>query len=110
MTRAAALVLCLLGLVASGYAFVHNGYRLHRGGSVPFTSGTAATDLELQTAASQLLQAKAAVGTYDSIDLKPFHNLYVVRANETSYCIQIGNGPGARYVAGPGGRPAPGTC
>ena len=97
-------------MVASGWAFVQNGGRLHKGGSVPLLAGRAATDFELQSAASQLLQAKASIGTYDHAQLPAFHNLTIARADETSYCIQVGAGTGARHLAGPGGFPAPGSC
>ena len=97
-------------MAASGWAFVQNGGQLHRGGSVPLLAGQAAVDFELQSAASQLLQAKAIVGTYDHAQLPAYHNLAIARADETSYCIQVGSGVQARHLAGPGGLPAPGPC
>ena len=97
-------------MAASGWTFVQNGGRLHRGGSVPLPAGQAAVDFELRSAASQLLQAKAIVGTYDHAQLPAYHNLAIARADETSYCVQVGSGAQARHLAGPGGLPAPGPC
>ena len=97
-------------MAASGWAFVQNGGQLHRGGRVPLLAGQAAVDFELQSAASQLLQAKAIVGTYDRAQLPAYHDLAIARADETSYCIQVGSGVQARHLAGPGGLPAPGPC
>ena len=107
MARAAALLLSLLGLSVSAYAFSHNGFRLHRGGKVDIAIGS---DYELDAAARMLLEAKAEVGTFAASDLRWFHNMTLVRADETSYCIQVGWGPSARHLAGPGGRPVAGAC
>jgi hypothetical protein len=108
--RAALFVVCVCALAASGWAFVQNGGHLHRGGSVALLAGTAAVDYELQAAASQLLQAKAEIGTFDHAQLPAFHNLTIARADDASYCIQVGSGTDARHLAGPGGLPAPGPC
>ena len=110
MGRAAVFVISVCVLAASGWAFVQNGGRLHGGGGVALLAGREAVDFELQSAASQLLQAKAIAGTYDHAQLPPFHNLAIARADETSYCIQVGSGSQARHLAGPGGTPAPGPC
>jgi hypothetical protein len=108
--RAAIFVISLCVLAASGWVFVQNGGSLHKGGSVGLLSGEAAVDFELQSAASQLLQAKADIGTYDQVRLPAFHNLMVVRADERSYCMQVGAGSQARHLAGPGGLPSAGPC
>ena len=110
MGRAAVFVLSMCALGASGWAFVHNGGHLHRGGGVTVLAGTAAVDFELQSAASQLLQAKALVGTYEQAALPAYHDLAIVRADGESYCLQVGNGAQARHLGGPGGLPAAGPC
>ena len=110
MGKAAFFVLTVCCLVASGWAFAHNGYRLHRGGTVRLVFGVAAQDVELQAAASQMLEAKVAAGSYDSINLRAFHNLVIARADERSYCLQVESGNRARHLAGPGGTPQPGPC
>jgi hypothetical protein len=108
--RAAAFVLSVCALGASGWTFVHNGGRLHRGGHVALLAGREAVDFELQSAASQMLQLKATLGTYDHASLPAFHNLVIARSDETSYCLQVGSGSEARHLTGPGGLPASGPC
>ncbi len=110
VARAALFVLTLLGLAASGWMFVHNGFALHKGGTVSLLSSTATMDAELEAAATMLLQARVSVGTYAYTDLRHFRDLALVRADETSFCIQVGVGADARHLAGPGGYPAPGPC
>jgi len=34
----------------------------------------------------------------------------LVRADKSSYCLQLEQGPELQHVAGPGGTPAPGRC
>jgi hypothetical protein len=110
MGRAAIFVLSVCALAASGWAFVQNGGHLHRGGGVTLLMGTAAVDFELESAASQLLQAKALIGSYDQTALPAFHDLAIVPADGESYCLQVGTGLQARHLSGPGGLPAPGPC
>ncbi|HEY2937264.1 MAG TPA: hypothetical protein VGJ25_11740 [Gaiellaceae bacterium] len=110
MGRAAVTVLALVALVASGWAFVENGGHLHKGGSVALLGGTEAVDIELQAAASQMLQAKIAAGSFQGIELRHFHNLTIARADDLGYCLQVGYGDAARHLAGPGGTPTPGAC
>jgi hypothetical protein len=108
--RAAAFVLSICALAASGWAFVEHGGRLHQGGHVALLAGQEAVDVELQSAATQLLQAKVETGTFSQTGLPAFHNLAIVRADDTTYCIQVSSGPEARHLTGPGGVPAPGPC
>ena len=108
--RAALTVLSLLALVASGWAFAKNGGHLHKGGSVPLLDGPEAVDIELQAAATQMLQAKIAAGSFQGIELRDFHNLTIARADDFGYCLQVGYGANARHLAGPGGTPLPGGC
>src|SRR5437899_12558084 len=102
MARAAALVLSLLGLTVSGYAFSQKGFHAHRGGNVDITIGP---DYGLRAAGHTLLEAKASTGTFAATDLRWFHNLTLVRADEVSYCIQVGWGTSARHLAGRAARP-----
>jgi len=108
--RAAAFVLSLCALAASGWAFVRHDGKLHQGGSVALLAGREAVDFELQSAASQMLQLKATLGTYDHASLPAFHNLVIARSSEVSYCLQVGSGAEARHLEGPGGFPAAGPC
>ena len=108
--RAALTVLSLLALVASGWAFVTKGGHLHRGGTTPLLGGAAAVDVELEAAASQMLQAKVEAGSFQGIELRHFHNLAIARADDSRYCLQVGGGSSARHLAGPGGVPGPGGC
>jgi hypothetical protein len=108
--RAAVFVVSVCALAASGWAFVQNGGQLHKGGSVALLAGREAVDFELQSAAAQMLQLKATLGTYDHASLPAFHNLVIARSDEVSYCLQVGSGAEARHLSGPGGVPAPGPC
>jgi len=108
--RAAVTVLALTALVASGWAFVKNGGHLHKGGSVALLDGAEAVDIELQAAASQMLQAKIAAGSFQGVELRHFRNLTIARADDYRYCLQVGSGAAARHLAGPGGTPQRGAC
>lgn len=110
MGRAALFVLSLLALGGSAWAFVNDGGRLHRGGHIELPTGVEAQDVELQAAAAQMLQGKLDAASFAGLELRGLHNLTIVHADDTSYCLQLGAGPGSRHLDGPGGLPAPGPC
>lgn len=61
------------------------------------------------TAAEASLQAqKSATGSYAGVLLQP--PLTLVRAEASSYCIQLDRPPVQEHVNGPGGAPASGPC
>jgi hypothetical protein len=110
MTRAAGFVLAVAALGASGWMFWHVHYQLHKGGAVVMLSGPQLVDYELRTAARTMAQAKAQTGTFAMTDLRVFKNLAVVRADDYSYCLQVGVGATAMHYPGPAGPPTPGPC
>ncbi len=66
--------------------------------------------IELTAASSAMLQAKISLGTFESVSLPQFHDLAIVSATETNYCMQVGVGADATHLSGPGGTPQPGPC
>lgn len=61
------------------------------------------------TAAEASLAAhRSTTGTYVGARLVPPARL--VRADATSYCIELDRPPQVAHLVGPGGRPAPGSC
>ncbi len=110
MIRAAAFVLAVCALVASGWTLWHNHFQLHRGGSVALISGPKVVEYELQTAAHVMTQAKAETGTFEMTDLRGFRNLAVVSANDRAYCLQVGVGDTAMHYKGPAGPVTAGPC
>jgi hypothetical protein len=61
------------------------------------------------TSAEASLQAqRSATGSYAGTRLQP--PLTLVRADASSYCIQLDRAPQVLHVTGPGGAPASGPC
>ncbi len=110
MTRAAAFVLAVGALVASGWTFWHKHYQLHQGGSVSLLSGQKLVAYELQTAAHTMTEAKAETGTFSMTDLRGFKNLAIVYATDSAYCLQVGVGATAMHYLGPAGPATTGPC
>ncbi len=69
----------------------------------------AAATVNFQQAATALEQNHALQGTYVGTDLSGY-GVALVRADATSYCIQVGAGAQAQHQAGPGSAPSPGPC
>jgi len=61
-------------------------------------------------AAIQLETFHAENGTYVGVSLPPSYGVSLVRADASSYCLQMGAGAAVQHVVGPGGQPAPGAC
>jgi hypothetical protein len=62
-------------------------------------------------AAAPVLQAwHAERGTYAGAKLPPALGVALVRADDSSYCLQAGSGTAAQHLVGPGGTPPPGSC
>ena len=110
MRGAAAFVLAVLALGASGWTFWHKHYRLHEGGRLELPSGQKLAAYELQTAARTMTEAKAQTGTFSMTDLRAFKNLAVVWANDSAYCLQVGVGAEAMHYPGPAGPAQTGPC
>jgi|1185.fasta_scaffold1591301_1 hypothetical protein len=60
-------------------------------------------------AKSMLDLQKTSTGSYAGADVASA-GVTLVRADETSYCIQAVAGNATEHLAGPGGAPAPGPC
>ena len=63
-----------------------------------------------QTAAPVLQAWHAERGTYAGATLPPAYGVVLVRADDTTYCLQSGSGATAQHLVGPTGTPAPGAC
>ena len=51
---------------------------------------------------------RTATGSYAGAVVQP--PIVLVRADETSYCVQLEQGAELQHVVGPGGTPQPGRC
>ena len=61
------------------------------------------------TAAEASVDAQRnATGSYAGAVVQP--PITLVRADESSYCLQLQQGPVLQHLAGPGGAPAAGAC
>jgi hypothetical protein len=109
MGRAAAMMLVLCGLIASGWGFVQH----HKAHPKQAPINTAAGQLaaaELKDAGDQLYLTKRWADTYDGPDLKNFKDLKLVRASDTSFCLEVAKEGYVFRLIGPGGVAEPGTC
>ncbi|TMK71390.1 MAG: hypothetical protein E6G50_05580 [Actinobacteria bacterium] len=61
-------------------------------------------------AAIQLQTFYAENGTYVGAVLPASFGATLVRADASSYCLQMGRGTALQHLVGPGGQPAPGGC
>lgn len=104
MGRAATMVLALCGLIASGWGFVQHHNPPKRKAPMESAAGVAAA-AELKEAGDQLYLTKR-----DGPDLKNFKGLTRVRANDTSFCLEVVKEGFAFRLVGPGGRTESGRC
>ena len=61
-------------------------------------------------AAIQLQTFYAESGTYAGAVLPASYGVTLVRADASSYCLQMGSGTALQHLVGPGGQPAAGGC
>jgi hypothetical protein len=104
-----------IGITIAAVAF--GGWRMLVPGSEVASSGVSSevsalisTTLKASfTGAQASLDAqRTATGTYAGTVLQP--PITLVRADATSYCIQLERGAVLQHLAGPGGTAAPGPC
>ena len=104
-----------IGLTIAAVAF--GGWRTLVPGSEMASSGVAdeassliATTLKASfTGAQASLDAhRTATGSYAGASVQP--PITLVRADATSYCIQLQQGVVLQHLEGPGGSPVPGAC
>jgi hypothetical protein len=115
MTRLFGFVSMLAILAASGYALVGKA----RTGDVNPVRNISATEARVELAsaqytlaivAGQLAQVKTVTGTFaDTLDFDRFPLVRLVRADETSYCVEFEKTQ-TYFLAGPGGTVAQGSC
>jgi hypothetical protein len=105
----------MLGITLAAVAF--GGWRMllpgGGGGSNAVEDATSAlitqTTRAFFTGADASLSAQhTATGSYAGTPLQP--PLALVRADETSYCVQLTKGPLLQHEIGPGGTAQPGAC
>ncbi len=66
--------------------------------------------LALEKAAEMMEDWRVATGTYAGVKLEGFGGITLVRADETSYCLQLAYGGGTYHREGPNGASALGAC
>ena len=115
MTRLFGFVSILVVLGASGYAFL-GGERVSKLNPITKVSqGEARADLAtaqytLAMVSTQLAQVHVVSGTYaDTLDFGKFPQVRLVRADETSYCVEFKK-TRTYFLKGPGGVVALGSC
>jgi hypothetical protein len=97
-----------LALVVTGWLFTMQGGSSHDrkvANQAVDQAQTAAAGVAFQQAEAQLEQFRAESGTYAGASLAGF-GVTLVRADASSYCLQLGTS----HLAGPGGSPAAGPC
>lgn len=111
MARSLALISLLAALAVGGYLYMQSAEE------AAGPSGTAVQEAASETAAdATLLVARTGVesffattGTYVGATVPT--GVALVSVDTASYCLQIGSGPTARHLAGPGAASAqPGPC
>ena len=115
MTRVFGFLSIVVVLAASGYAFV-GGERVSKLNPITKVSqGEARADLAnaqytLAMVSTQLAQVHVVTGTYaDTLDFGKFPLVRLVRADESSYCVEFQKTQ-TYFLRGPGGVVAPGSC
>jgi hypothetical protein len=66
------------------------------------------TEAYFTAAEATLAEQQLATGSYAGAAVQP--PITLVRADESSYCVQLDRAPLLQHVNGPGGVPTPGTC
>jgi hypothetical protein len=104
-----------VGITIAAVAF--GGWRMLLPGADSASSGVSddvsamlSTTLKAQfTGAQASLDAqRIATGSYAGTPLQP--PITLVRADASSYCVQLEQGPELQHIEGPGGSPTPGAC
>ena len=114
MAKAFGLVSLLAALAVAGWLFLAQSRgtgptsALAEQAEADATAGVAATNF--QAAATQLEGHRAQAGSYTGATLPPSFGVVLVRADASSYCLQVGSGAGTLHQVGPGGSPAAGHC
>jgi hypothetical protein len=104
-----------VGLTIAALAF--GGWRMIVPGADPASSGVSGSVSALVSttlnaafagAEASLDAQRNATGSYAGATVQP--PVTLVRADTSSYCLQLTRGPVLQHVAGPGGTARPGSC
>jgi hypothetical protein len=114
MGRALGLVslLCSLVIVAALFALStrESGPTSETARRAEAQAKAAAASLNFTQAATQLELFRAENATYSGAVLPASFGVTLVRADDSSYCLQGGAGASVQHFTGPGGAPASGPC
>jgi hypothetical protein len=115
MHRVTSRISLTVGLAIAALAF--GGWRMLVPGTDEATQAAAesadtmisvVTQAFFSGAEASLEAQRSATGSYAGTPLEP--PITLVRASETSYCIEVDRPPLLQHVDGPGGTPATGHC
>ena len=114
MTKTFGLLSLLAALAIVGYLITAQarttGPTSEAGQQAQADATAQASAASFQAAAPVLQAWHAERGTYAGATLPPAFGVALVRADDSSYCLQAGSGTTAQHLVGPGGTPAPGSC
>jgi hypothetical protein len=112
--RAFGLVAMVCSLAIVGVLMMlsmsHNGPTSESTKRAEADATAAVGSLNFTAAATELEAYKSEHATYAGALLPPAFGATVVRADATSYCLQVGIGGTVQHFTGPGGTPAAGPC
>jgi hypothetical protein len=114
MTRTLGLPLLLVSLVIGAYLFVAQSKT--SGPTSPAVqqdinqANMAVAGTNFQAAASSLQAWYSEHGTYVGATVPPQVGVQLMRADTTSYCLQMTNQTVVEHEIGPGGQAQPGSC
>lgn len=112
--RSLSLVSLLVALAIGGFLYARSAQETGPTSDVAKRAESQASSevaaANFQSAMPTMEAYRAEHATYAGALLPPVYGVVVVRADETSYCLQADTGDSAKHVIGPGGTPAPGPC
>src|SRR5262245_36439088 len=94
-------------LTAQAAQRAHDRHKDHAAVSEATANGYEAN---VQQAALALLAQQVDTGSFAGTDLRAYPGVELVRADSSSYCIQMGSGDTELHLEGPSGATAPGGC
>jgi hypothetical protein len=106
MTRALVLPLLIISVAVGGFLSVRQSQASRQGQQAETRASQDAAAADFAAALPALRAWYADHGSYAGVTLPPAFAVAVVRADETSYCLQSGD----EHLVGPGGAPQPGPC
>ena len=114
MSRTVGFVGLLVAIAIGAYLFAFQTRRTAASPSAPARAEQQAVgelgSADFQQAAAQLEAYRAENGSYQGATLPPSFGVVLVRADASSYCLQVGSGTGVQHEVGPNGSPQPGAC